>query len=121
MSVENNPRQTSSRKRLAKRAIALAVVLSLALAGCQSTSQGTAGTFRLNDRVEYSAAYDKELESIFSLSEKGKWEEAEAEVGLLLQQYPEDLTLQRIGEWVATQKSLLREQAIEDRIRSIDS
>ena len=121
MSAENNPRQTSSRKRLAKRAIALAVVLSLALAGCQSTRQGTDGTFRLNDRVEYSAAYDKELESIFSLSEKGKWEEAEAEVGLLLQQYPEDLTLQRIGEWVATQKTLLREQAIEDRIRSIDS
>ena len=121
MSAENNPRQTSSRKRLAKRAIALAVVLSLALSGCQSTRQGTDGTFRLNDRVEYSAAYDKELESIFSLSEKGKWEEAEAEVGLLLQQYPEDLTLQRIGEWVATQKTLLREQAIEDRIRSIDS
>jgi type IV pilus assembly protein PilQ len=55
------------------------------------------------------------------LSEKGKWEEAEAEVGLLLQQHPEDTTLLRIGEWVATQKTLLRQQAIEDRIRTIDA
>ena len=89
--------------------------------GCQSSKQGTDGTFKLNDRVEYSAAYDRELESIFNLTERGKWEEAEAEVGLLLQQYPEDKTLLRISEWVATQKTILREQAIEDRIRSIDS
>jgi len=107
---------------LAKRGIGLAVGLALAMGvGCQSSKQGTDGTFKLNDRVEYSAAYDRELESIFNLTERGKWEEAEAEVGLLLQQYPEDKTLLRIGDWVATQKTLLREQAIEDRIRSIDA
>ena len=49
--------------------------------GCQSSKQGTDGTFKLNDRVEYSAAYDRELESIFNLTERGKWEEAYAEVG----------------------------------------
>ena len=107
---------------MAKRSIGLAVGLALATAaGCQSSRQGTDGTFNLNDRVEYSAAYDKELESIFRLSEKGKWEEAEAEVGLLLQKHPKDSTLLRIGEWVATQKKLLRQQAIEDRIRTIDA
>jgi len=107
---------------LAKRGIGLAAVLSLGVAaGCQSSRQGSDGSFNLNDRVEYSAAYDLELESIFRLSERGKWEEAEAEVGLLLQQHPEDKTLLRIGEWVATQKTMLREQAIEDRIRSIDA
>ena len=125
---------------MAKRFIGLAVGLALATAaGCQSSKQDTTaslaksrtarpssfphtnGTFSLNDRVEYSAAYDKELESIFSLSEKGKWEEAEAEVGLLLQKHPDDTTLLRIGAWVATQKTLLRQQAIEDRIRTIDA
>ena len=117
-----NPREENIRQRLAKRCLSLAVGLALATAaGCQSSKQGTDGTFKLNDRVEYSAAYDRELESIFSLTERGKWEEAEAEVGLLLQQYPEDKTLLRIGEWVATQKIMLREQAIEDRIRSIDA
>ncbi|MDP7048758.1 MAG: type II secretion system protein GspD [Verrucomicrobiota bacterium] len=117
-----NPREENIRQRLAQRCLSLAVGLALATAaGCQSSKQGTDGTFNLNDRVEYNAAYDKELESIFSLTERGKWEEAEAEVGLLLQQYPEDETLQRIGEWVATQKKLLRQQAIEDRIRSIDA
>ena len=54
------------------------------VAGCQTSKQGNEGSFSLSDRVEYSAAYDKELESIFSLSERGKWEEAEAEVGLLI-------------------------------------
>ena len=125
---------------MAKRCIGLAVGLALATAaGCQSSKQDTPaslakrrtahpssfphtnGTFSLSDRVEYSAAYDRELESIFRLSEKGKWEEAEAEVGLLLQRHPEDTTLLRIGAWVATQKTLLRQQAIEDRIRTIDA
>ena len=125
---------------MTKRCIGLAVGLALATAaGCQSSKQDTPaslaksrtahpssfphtnGTFSLNDRVEYSAAYDKELESIFRLSEKGKWEEAEAEVGLLLQKHPDDTTLLRIGAWVATQKTLLRQQAIEDRIRTIDA
>ncbi|SVA51889.1 uncharacterized protein METZ01_LOCUS104743, partial [marine metagenome] len=125
---------------MAKRCIGLAVGLALATAaGCQSSKQDTPaslakkrtarpssfphtnGTFSLNDRVEYSAAYDRELESIFRLSEKGKWEEAEAEVGLLLQRHPDDATLLRIGAWVATQKTLLRQQAIEDRIRTIDA
>ena len=125
---------------MAKRSIGLAVGLALATAaGCQSSKQDTPtslakrstarppsfpqanGTFSLNDRVEYSAAYDRELESIFRLSEKSKWEEAEAEVGLLLKKHPEDPTLLRIGAWVVTQKTLLRQQAIEDRIRTIDA
>ena len=122
MIADNKRKQTNRRQRLAKRSIGVAVGLALAIAaGCQSSRQGTDGTFNLNDRVEYSAAYDKELESIFRLSEKGKWEEAEAEVGLLLQKHPKDSTLLRIGEWVATQKKLLRQQAIEDRIRTIDA
>ncbi len=122
MIADNKRKQTNRRQRLAKRSIGLAVGLALATAaGCQSSRQGTDGTFNLNDRVEYSAAYDRELESIFRLSEKGKWEEAEAEVGLLLQKHPKDSTLLRIGEWVATQKKLLRQQAIEDRIRTIDA
>ena len=122
MIADNKRKQTNRRQRLVKRSIGLAVGLALATAaGCQSSRQGTDGTFNLNDRVEYSAAYDRELESIFRLSEKGKWEEAEAEVGLLLQKHPKDPTLLRIGEWVATQKKLLRQQAIEDRIRTIDA
>ena len=115
-------KQTERRRRLAKRGIGLALGLALVtVAGCRTSKQGNEGSFSLSDRVEYSAAYDKELESIFSLSERGKWEEAEAEVGLLLKKNPEDATLKRIDAWVITQKTLLREQAIEDRIRTIDA
>ena len=89
-------------------------------AGCRSPKKGN-NTFNLNDRVKYNAAYDKELDSIFNLSEKGKWEEAEAEISLLLQQYQEDPVLTRISEWVTTQKKLLRQQAVEDRIRSVNA
>ena len=140
MITNNKLKQTNRRQYLTKCCIGLAVCLALATAaGCQSSKQDTPaslakrrtahpssfphtnGTFSLNDRVEYSAAYDKELESIFRLSEKGKWEEAEVEVGLLLQKHPDDTTLLRIGAWVATQKTLLRQQAIEDRIRTIDA
>ena len=115
-------KQTERRRRLAKRGIGLALGLALVtVAGCRTSKQSSEGSFSLGDKVQYSAAYDRELDSIFRLSEKGKWEEAEAEVGLLLQQHPEDTTLLRIGEWVATQKTLLRQQAIEDRIRTIDA
>ena len=115
-------KQTERLRRLAKRGIGLALGLALVtVAGCRTSKQGNEGSFSLSDRVEYSAAYDKELESIFSLSERGKWEEAEAEVGLLLKKNPEDATLKRIDAWVITQKTLLREQAIEDRIRTIDA
>jgi len=115
-------KQTERLRRLAKRGIGLALGLALVtVAGCRTSKQGNEGSFSLSDRVEYSAAYDKELESIFRLSERGKWEEAEAEVGLLLKKNPEDDTLKRIDAWVIKQKTLLREQAIEDRIRTIDA
>jgi type IV pilus assembly protein PilQ len=122
MMTNDKRKQTERRRRLAKRGIGLALGLALVtMAGCQSSKQSSEGSFSLSDRVEYSAAYDSELESIFSLSEKGKWEEAEAEVGLLIKKHPEDTTLKRIGTWVITQKTLLREQAIENRIRTIDA
>jgi len=120
--MTNDKQKQTDRRRLAKRGIGLALGLALVtVAGCRSSRQSSDGSFSLSDKVQYSAAYDRELDSIFRLSEKGKWEEAEAEVGLLLQQHPEDTTLLRIGEWVATQKTLLRQQAIEDRIRTINA
>ena len=120
--MTNDKQKQTDRRRLAKRGIGLALGLALVtVAGCRSSRQSSDGSFSLSDKVQYSAAYDRELDSIFRLSEKGKWEEAEAEVGLLLQQHPEDTTLKRISEWVATQKTLLREQAIEDRIRTINA
>ena len=106
---------------LSKYALCILVVGFLVIgAGCRSPKKGN-NTFNLNDRVKYNAAYDKELDSIFNLSEKGKWEEAEAEISLLLQQYQEDPVLMRISEWVTTQKKLLRQQAVEDRIRSVNA
>ena len=106
-------------ERLAKRLAVVSLGLALVVVvGCRSPN-GDKETFSLNDRVTYNAAYDEELDFIFTLSEKGKWEEAEAEMGLLLQKHPDDATLQRISEWVTTQKTLLRQQAVEDRIRSI--
>ena len=91
--TNNRQKQTEQRRRLAKRSIGLSLGLALVtVAGCRSSKQGSDGSFSLSDKVQYSAAYDRELDSIFRLSEKGKWEEAEAEVRLLLQQHPEDTT-----------------------------
>ena len=65
---------------LSKYALCILAVGFLVIgAGCRSPKKGN-NTFNLNDRVKYNAAYDKELDSIFNLSEKGKWEEAEAEI-----------------------------------------
>ena len=106
---------------LAKYLLSLFLAAALMVAGgCRSPKKEN-NTFNLNDRVKYNAAYDKELESIFNLSEKGKWEEAEAEISLLLRQHEEDPVLLRISEWVTTQKTLLRQQAVEDRIRSVNA
>jgi len=81
--INDKRKQMERRRRLAKRGIGLALGLALVtVAGCRTSKQGNEGSFSLSDRVEYSAAYDSELEFIFSLSERGKWEEAEAEVGL---------------------------------------
>ena len=92
--INDKRKQTERRRRLAKRGIGLALGLALVtVAGCRTSKQSSEGSFSLGDKVQYSAAYDRELDSIFRLSEKGKWEEAEAEVGLLLQQHPEDTTL----------------------------
>ena len=90
MITNNKPKQTNRRQHLAKRFIGLAVGLALATAaGCQSSNQDTTaslaksrtarpssfphtnGTFSLIDKVEYSAAYEKELASMVRLSETG--------------------------------------------------
>ncbi|HJN90388.1 MAG TPA: hypothetical protein QGG93_08660, partial [Verrucomicrobiota bacterium] len=69
--MTNNKReQTDWRLRLARRGVGLAMVL-VAMAGCRSSKQGSDGSFNLRDKVQYSAAYDRELDSIFRLSEKG--------------------------------------------------
>ena len=103
--VPTNLKTTKERQKLERLASAwpwghgLVVVT---MAGCRSP-KGDKETFSLNDRVTHNAAYDEELDFIFSLSEKGG-EEAEAEIGLLLQKHPERTPRCSGSNRVTTQK-----------------
>jgi type IV pilus assembly protein PilQ len=69
----------------------------------------------------FSADHDREIKQIFDHANRGFWEEAEAKAEALLRENPDDQTVIRIRDWVSKQRQQLRDQAVEDRIREIDS
>jgi type IV pilus assembly protein PilQ len=102
-------------------------LLSAALIGCQST-KNSADSKPAPPPVptkpapaKYSGNYDKEITEVLELAKEDRWEEAQAKVNLLRAQAPTDPTIGRIYEWVTQQQQLLRNQALEDTIRKIDS
>ena len=101
------------------------VLLCVALAGCQSTEEkpkvAPKPKPRKADSPKYSRAYDKEITEVFELAKDGHWEEATEKVEVLREQAPKDPSIIRLHEWTQQQNELLRNQALEDRIRKIDS
>ena len=102
-------------------------LVSAALIGCQSTKESggkersPSPTKQESTPTKYSGKYDKDISKIFELAKENRWEEAQVQVNLLRVQAPNDPTVGRVYEWVTQQQELLRNQAIEDTIREIDS
>lgn len=68
-----------------------------------------------------SSKYDKEIKGILSLASAGKWEEAQQQAEQLQAKDPNDASIRRTAEWVSKQTQARRDQALEDRIRAVDS
>jgi len=71
--------------------------------------------------VAYDPVYDAQIKEVFRLANGGYWEEARLKSTGLLEFDPKNLTLQRLNNWVVQQGELRRAQALEDKIRAIDS
>lgn len=116
--------------QVSQRVLALAVMAALA-GGCRSTHKpGGTPTASAADqpppvpprpRVRYEATHDQDIRAIFQLAEAGDWEKAEEAATALHDANPGDATIERIFQWVGQQRTLIRGQAVEDRIRQIDS
>lgn len=72
-------------------------------------------------KVKYDPVYDDQIKEVFRLANSGYWEDARLKAAGLLQFDPKNLTLQRLNNWVVQQGELRRAQALEDKIRTIDS
>jgi type IV pilus assembly protein PilQ len=105
---------------LARRAVFAIGLFCLFAAsqGCRSAKAPEAGR---PPRVTYSASHDEQLNQIFDLARRGKWEEAELQANLLYEMDPQDATVQRVQGWVAKQREQQRNRALEDQIREIDA
>src|SRR5204863_4149179 len=72
-------------------------------------------------KVAYSETYDKEIREIMDLAGKDQWEQAEAKAAVLQQRDPKNPMLERVRTWVMQAGQKRREQALENKIRDIDS
>ncbi|HVR36329.1 MAG TPA: type II secretion system protein GspD [Methylomirabilota bacterium] len=73
------------------------------------------------DRITYSARYDEEIQEIFELAKRERWEQAEARAIALYEQAPQDSSVERVLSWVSKQRQAQRDKALEDRIREIEA
>lgn len=78
------------------------------------------GTSHLG-QARYSDKYNEEFKEIFQLAARGYWDEAETRISALYESDPNDSSVQRVRSWINKQRELLRDQALEDRIREIES
>jgi len=117
------------------KAVAAALLL-FCLTGCQHpaykasygnvpgvaepTSQPVAEA-RAPRRVKYSPTYDKEIQHIMDLARENQWEEAQQKAVELFNKDPKNPIISRVYSWVNQQTQERRQQALEDKIRSIDS
>lgn len=72
-------------------------------------------------KIKYDAEHDAAITEVFELADKGRWEEAEQKSAGLIAEFPGDAALARLHAWVTDNRKLVRERAIEDRIRQVDS
>ena len=77
-------------------------------------------------KADYNLKYDDEFKQIFSLANRGLWEQAESLATEVHNREsastgPMDPSVERIYRWVSKQARMVRDQALEDKIRQIDS
>ncbi len=72
-------------------------------------------------RIKYSPTYDKEIQQIMDLAGENRWEEAQEKAVQLFNKDPKNPLISRVYTWVNQQAQQRRAQALEDKIRSIDS
>jgi type IV pilus assembly protein PilQ len=97
----------------------------------ESPNQENPGTTSNADEIvledtTYNKTYDAEFKKIFELANKGHWEEAEVMAGEVYNREsaspgPMDPSVERVYRWVSKQAQIIRDQALEDKIRQIDS
>jgi type IV pilus assembly protein PilQ len=73
------------------------------------------------EKIHYHAKYDAELTAIFELAKQGEWEQAEAAAAALQAQAPNDDSIARVHNWVRKQRQMIRDKAVEDKIREVDA
>ncbi len=73
------------------------------------------------NRVKYNETYDAEIKEIMDLASLRRWEEAQVKANALYERDPKNLMVERVYTWVGQQRQKQREQALEDKIREVDS
>src|SRR5690242_20613234 len=101
------------------RALALTVVLVLQFTACHTPPPPPAKSEPA--KVKYSETYDREIKEIMDLAAKDRWEEAQTKAMALHDKDPKNPLVERVQNWVIQAGQKRREQALEDRIRDIDS
>jgi len=71
--------------------------------------------------VKYSSDHDAEIKGIMDLAAVGRWEEAGKKADALLLRDPLNPMVIRVSSWVKENTQRQREQALEDRIRTVDA
>lgn len=71
--------------------------------------------------VTYSANHDAEIKAIMDLAGVGRWEQAGEKAEALRAVAPDDVMVKRVADWVKENTQRQRQQALEDRIRAVDS
>jgi type IV pilus assembly protein PilQ len=80
-----------------------------------------APTTKASKSVTYSAEHDAEIKAIMDLAGVGRWEQAGEKAEALRLRDPQNAMVKRVADWVKENAQRQREQALEDRIRSVDS
>jgi type IV pilus assembly protein PilQ len=71
--------------------------------------------------VSYNETYDQEIKAIMDLAQKDKWEEAQNRAAALYEKDPKNPMIERVHTWAFQEGQKRREQALENKIRDIDS
>src|SRR5580765_2504166 len=101
------------------RALASITLLVFTLTACQHTAPPPPKPEP--PKVKYSETYDREIKEIMDLAAKDHWEEAQAKAVALHQRDPQNPLVDRVNNWVVQAGQKRREQALENKIRDIDS
>ena len=101
------------------RALASITLLVFTLTACKHTAPPPPPAEP--PKVKYSEAHDAEIKEILELASKDRWEEAQVKAAELHVKDPKNPLVERVQNWVIQAGQKRREQALENKIRDIDS